>query len=140
MSKWLQVYRYRPFLPVGDETLNKALVAETCPRPLLYAVQYLPQDVRSEFPTLMDICPSTNDRHVDEILWLSPDEVKSLQREFGRFQQICERNVVVSGVDGAKVKQFWLSSHEHDSSSDVSSLNRILRDAALAGYWVCLHL
>ena len=53
MSKLLQVYRLRPFLPIGDGSVNKALVAETWPHPLLYAVQYLPHKVRSEFPTLL---------------------------------------------------------------------------------------
>lgn len=140
MGQSLQVFRYRPFLPIDDRTLEKAMVAETAPQPLLYAVQYLPQDLRSEFPTLIDVCPRTSGRYEDEILWLSPDEVGSLQREFGRFQQICERNEIIPGVDGAKVKEFWLSSHEHDASSDVGSLSKILRDAALEGHWICLQL
>jgi len=140
MGKSLQVYRSRPFLPIGDGSVNKAVVAETWPHALLYAVQYLPHEVRSEFPTLLGICPATSDRYEDEILWLSPDEVKLLHKEFGRFQQICEREVFVSGVDGAKVKQFWESSHEHSFSSDINSLNEVLKDAALAGHWVCLQL
>ena len=140
MGKWLQVYRSRPFLPVGGQILKKMIVAEAWPNPLLSAVQYLPHDVRGEFPTLLDICPGTSDRYKDEILWLSPDEVKLLRKEFGRFQQICECDVLVAGVDGAKVKHFWQSAYERDLSDDISSLNTVLEDAAIAGHWVCLQL
>lgn len=140
MGKLLQVYRSRPFLPIDDGSVNKAVVAQAWPHPVLYAVQYLPQELRSEFPTLSDICPATSDRYENETLWLSPEEVRSLHEEFGRFQQICECEVHVAGVDGAEVKRFWESSLEHDSSSTVSSLNEVLKDATLEGHWVCLRL
>jgi len=140
MGDLLQVYRSRPFLPIGDGSANKAVVAEASSHPILYAVQYLPHEARSEFPTLSGICPNTSDRYEDETLWLSPEEVTSLHKEFVRFLQICECEVLVPGLDGAEVKRFWESSLEHDSSSDINSLNEVLKDAALEAHWVCLQL